>query len=131
MSESPGQINFLFGWIGMMLGIVSGFLIGLRFHEDRWIGGYGSLARRMIRLGHISFFGLGFLNILFALSLERVTMPAALVPIAEIGFVLGAITMPLCCFLTAWKTSFRLLFPIPVLSLAAGVACVITGSFGS
>lgn len=129
MSESPGQINFLFGWIGMMLGIVSGFLIGLRFHEDRWIGGYGSLARRMIRLGHISFFGLGFLNILFALSLERVTMPAVLVPIAEIGFVLGAITMPLCCFLTAWKTPFRWLFPIPVLSLAAGVACMLTSSF--
>ena len=130
MSESPGQINFLCGWIGMMLGIVSGFLIGLRFHEDRWLGGYDSFVRRMIRLGHISFFGLGFLNILFALSLERVTIPAALVPIAEISFMLGAITMPLCCFLTAWKMPFRWLFPIPVLSLAVGVACVIIGSFG-
>jgi hypothetical protein len=84
----------------------------------------------MIRLGHISFFGLGFLNILFALSLERVTIPAALVPIAEISFMLGAITMPLCCFLTAWKMPFRWLFPIPVLGLAVGVACVIIGSFG-
>ncbi len=129
MSGSPGQINLVVGWSGVMFGVVSGFLIGLRFHESRWIGGYGSFTRRMIRLGHISFFGLGFLNILFALSLQRVSMPHALVPVAELGFVLGAITMPLCCFLTAWRTPFRWLFPVPVLSLAVGVACMLMSSF--
>jgi hypothetical protein len=131
MIDTPGQINLFLGWIGIMLGIVSGFLLGLRFHEHRWIGGYGSFARRMIRLGHISFFGLGFVNILFALSLARVTIPAGLLPIAENGFALGAVTMPMCCFLTSWKTSFRWLFPVPILSLAAGVTCTLLGSFAS
>jgi len=130
ITDGPGQVNLVFGWLGLMLGVVSGFLIGLGFHQETWGGGYGSFPRRMIRLGHISFFGLGFLNILFALSLERVTMSAAVLPVAEAAFVIGAITMPLCCFLTAWRTSFRWLFALPVLSLATGVACMLGSSPG-
>ncbi len=31
-----------------------------------WLGDYSSLPRRLMRLGHIAFFGLGILNILMA-----------------------------------------------------------------
>ena len=42
------------------------------------MGGYASLRRRMTRLGHISFFGLGIINVLFALSLIAIPIPLPL-----------------------------------------------------
>ena len=53
-------------WIGMLLGVVSGAIIGVYFTREDWMGGYGSHRRRLTRLGHISFFGLGFVNFFFA-----------------------------------------------------------------
>ena len=58
-------INEVFGWLWIMLGFLSGMVIGLLFHDEQWLGGYASCPRRLIRLGHISFVGLGILNILF------------------------------------------------------------------
>jgi hypothetical protein len=72
----------------------------------------------LLRLGHISFFGLGFSNILFGLTLRVLgTVPG----IAVVLMVASVVTMPICCFLTAWRTHFRVLFPLPVVSAAAGI----------
>lgn len=111
----------------MFLGVISGAVIGLFFHREEWMGGYGSFPRRMLRLGHISFFGLGFLNLMFGLTLKAITLPSAQCEVASIGFLLGAVTMPLCCFLTAWKKLFRHLFPVPVMSVAAGIIPLLIG----
>jgi len=119
--------NLLMGWIGMLAGVVSGSIIGLFFHRDEWLGGYASFPRRMVRLGHISFFGLGFLNILFALTLSLVTLDASLARIASWGLIVGAVTMPLCCSLCAWRKRLWILFPIPVASLLAGVCALLWG----
>jgi len=75
----------------------------------------------MLRLGHISFFGLGFLSLMFGLTLIAIPLPGFHSSIASFGFIVGVITMPLCCFLTAWKKEFRYLFPIPVLSVMLGI----------
>jgi hypothetical protein len=125
METSTGHVNLLAGWAGMLLGVLSGAVIGARFHKPDWAGGYGSFRRRLVRLGHISFFGLGFLNVLFALSAGRLAPGASTTAWAGGALVLGAITMPLCCFLTAWKVPFRWLFPVPVLSVGVGVALVL------
>ena len=119
--------NLLIGWIGMLAGVISGSIIGLFFHRDEWLGGYASFPRRMVRLGHISFFGLGFLNILFALTLSLVPPDASLARIASWGFILGAVTMPLCCYLCAWRKRLWILFPIPVAGLLAGVCAFLWG----
>ena len=49
-------------------------VLGLFFHRENWLGGYASLKRRMYRLGHISFFGLGAVNLLFWLTVK--SLPA-------------------------------------------------------
>ena len=54
--------------MGVLGGIASGAIVGLFFHADEWMGGYSSYRGRLIRLAHISFFGLGFLNLFFGLS---------------------------------------------------------------
>jgi hypothetical protein len=113
------------GWIGMLFGIISGALIGLFFHRDEWLGGYTSFTRRMVRLGHISFFGLGFLNILFALTLSIRVYDEAYALTAVAGLTIGAITMPVCCFLCAWRKKLWLLFPVPVTALLIGTLAIV------
>ena len=53
------NLNLFLGWLWILLGFVSGMALGMFFHRENWLGGYGSFKRRMYRLGHISFFGLG------------------------------------------------------------------------
>ncbi|HMF37455.1 MAG TPA: hypothetical protein VKF17_12475, partial [Isosphaeraceae bacterium] len=62
------DLNLTVAWLAILLGLISGTLLGLFFHREDWLGGYGSWRRRMLRLGHISFFGTGLLNLSFALS---------------------------------------------------------------
>ena len=121
----PIRFNLIVGWVSMAAGAISGAVIGLFFHRDDWMGGYGSLRRRMIRLGHIAFFGIGILNVLFALSLTAVPSPYG--RLGSIGFAIADVTMPTCCFLTAWRPVYRLLFPIPVAAVLVGLSGLIGG----
>ena len=121
------HLHLLVGWGSSLMGVLSGALIGLFFHKDEWFGGYSSFRRRMTRLGHISFFGLGLLNLLFAFSMRLAPLSPSYARVASIGFVLGAISMPICCFLTAWRPYFRYLFPIAVLAVGTGVGLVFVG----
>ncbi|MCA9094000.1 MAG: hypothetical protein KDA68_10965 [Planctomycetaceae bacterium] len=115
------QINILFAWSWILSGLISGSIIGIFFHRQDWLGGYDSWRRRMLRLGHISFLGTGLLNLGYGLSIIVLQVPPE-TPFASLGFMLGAVTMPLVCFLSAWNIRFRHLFFIPVLSLLLATA---------
>ncbi|MCP3668296.1 MAG: hypothetical protein GY696_38380 [Gammaproteobacteria bacterium] len=121
------QLHILVGWGSMVMGAISGAIIGLFFHRDEWAGGYGSFRRRMMRLGHIAFFGIGFMNLMFGLTLQVIALPETHLSIASYGFIVAVIAMPLCCFLSAWHKPFRHLFPIPVLGVLAGVVPIVLG----
>jgi hypothetical protein len=115
------EINLQVAWLAILLGLLTGTALGLFFHDENWMGGYGSWRRRMVRLGHIAFFGTGLLNLVFILSLEHFGLGAP-PPVASMGFLIGALTMPTVCFLSAWRDSFRRLFFIPVASLILATA---------
>ena len=119
--------NLLASWIGMLGGILSGIVMGLYFHDEAWMGGYSTFPRRLIRLGHIAFFGLGFLNFAFAFTARVVPITGFLLRLASWSLIVGLITMPLCCFLTAWRKALRRLFPIPVASVLVGIAAILAG----
>jgi hypothetical protein len=121
------QLHIYIGWGSMIMGALSGAVIGLFFHRDEWAGGYASFRRRMLRLGHIAFFGLGFLNLMFGLTIQSITLPETHLGIASSGFMLGVVAMPLCCFLSAWRKPFRHLFPIPVLAVMTGIVPIVMG----
>lgn len=118
------EINLYAAWIGMLLGGIFGAIQGLFFHKEKWLGGYGSWIRRMTRLGHISFFGIAFINMAFVGTAkfldidQQVSFPSAL-------FIIGAIGMPLICYLSAFKKGFRHLFFIPALSIIAGIMSLV------
>lgn len=113
--------NLHAAWIGFLLGSLSGLLTGLFFHREEWLGGYGSWRRRMIRLAHIAFFGIGILNLSFALTVRALGMDGRLgLPSALL--LIGAATMPLVCYLSAFRIGFRQLFAVPALSVTIGIA---------
>jgi len=122
MNSNP---NLFFAWLWILLGFVSGLGLGLFFHRENWLGGYGSLPRRMYRLAHISFFGLGAVNLLFWLTWQRISLMESSAPAATVAswaFILGGVTMPLGCVVMAHFPKARLLFAVPVVSLLLGGA---------
>lgn len=94
----------------------------MKFHQDDWQGGYASFKRRMYRLAHISFFGLGTINFIFYSIATTEHFTGATVGIASWGFALGAITMPVCCYLMANNKRLTGIFAVPVLSLVTAAS---------
>ena len=119
--------NMVAGWSGMLLGLFAGASIGLFFHQESFAGGYASFRRRLMRLGHVAFFGLGILNVLYALTLKLSGVELRYPVIASASLVAAAALMPLVCFLSAWKMPFRHLFAIPVVCVAVSLALLIEG----
>lgn len=113
------HVNLVMAWAWILGGFVSGMCLGLGFHRDGWLGGYGSFRRRLYRLAHISFFGLGSVNLLFYLTFREAQPSAALIA-ASRCMILGALTMPVCCVLLAHAPRGHLMFSIPVTSLVVG-----------
>jgi hypothetical protein len=135
MNIAAPQINLLAAWLGILLGFVSGMVMGMFFHREDWLGGYASHKRRLYRLGHISFFGLGAVNLFFWLMVKghpeaEISVPVGLtfvnldgcifeniLTLASHLFVIGAVTMPLCCVLMAHWPKLHLAFAVPVIGL--------------
>jgi hypothetical protein len=119
-------LNLWTGWVGILAGMLSGAALGLFFHDERWLGGYHSWPRRVLRLGHISFFGVAFLNIAFAATLHVAgDIPGART--ASWLLVSGAVLMPAVCFLAAWRKPLRHLFFLPAASLIGAVFALLYG----
>ena len=114
-------INLYAAWIGLLLGSLSGVISGLFFHNESWLGGYATWPRRLIRLGHISLFGLAFINLAFFLTAQVLDIESGLISSAIFLFI-GAATMPTVCYLAAFRKPFRHLFFVPVLSVTLGIA---------
>src|SRR5438093_781289 len=62
------QANWIFGWSMILSGLLVGAGLGLFFHHENFLGGYASLRRRLLRLGHIALIALGALNVLYSYS---------------------------------------------------------------
>ncbi len=116
----PHTLNWTAGWFLVLAGIVAGALLGLGFHRPDFLGGYDSFRRRLLRLGHIALMALGIVNVVFGLSPwpEPGSLAAA---VAGPAFLTAGITMPLVCFLAAWREKFRHLFFIPVIAFTTAV----------
>ncbi len=120
MNATLLHANLALAWLWIVLGFVSGMVLGMFFHDENWLGGYASHKRRMYRLGHISFFGLGTVNLFFWLTVKNLPALGALASTASVALMIGALTMPLCCAIMAHFPKAHLVFTVPVLSLISG-----------
>lgn len=114
--DSSG-LNLWFGWLWILLGFISGTALGIFFADEKWLGGYGSFKRRMYRLGHISFFGLGTVNLLFWGTMRFLPAMGHLTQVASTAFIIGGATMPICCLAVAHFPKTHGLFAVPVVAL--------------
>jgi len=112
--------NLILAWLWILLGFTSGMVLGMFFHGEHWLGGYAGFKRRMYRLGHISFFGLGAVNLLFCLTVQSFSLAGPPIHIASLAFIVGAIAMPVCCAVMAHFPKAHMIFAVPVVSLIAG-----------
>jgi hypothetical protein len=129
VNANPFTVNLIAAWLGILLGFLSGMVLGMFFHDEKWLGGYASLKRRMYRLGHISFFGLGAANFFFYFTAQQFNPGDQWAALASNAFLLGAITMPICCVIMAHFPKAHLIFSVPVVSLMLGATLTVFGLF--
>jgi len=114
------------GWTLILLGLASGAALGIFFDREDFLGGYASLRRRLVRLGHVALVALGMLNVLVA-SFPAPGLDGGLALASSAALLSGAALMPLACFLAAWRPALKPLFALPVLLLATSVALLLGG----
>ncbi|VGO18406.1 hypothetical protein [Pontiella sulfatireligans] len=122
------MLNITAAWMGFALGCISGAVPGLFFHKQDWLGGYTSWPRRLIRLAHISFFGIGFLNLGFGLTSLVLGISS---PTASVLMLVGAAAMPTVCYASAFHPAFRHLFFIPAGSVLLSIGLFIISVDGA
>lgn len=120
-------INELFGWFWIGMGMTVGVWMGMRFRDEQWLGGYGSWARRMVRLGHIAMIALGMINVLYGLSWRAAGFGGLLDSAAAFLWIVGAVLMPLVCFASARYRRAAGLFALPVVVLLLAVTLTWVG----
>ena len=115
------MINIYAALAGFLAGAIAGAVSGMFFHDENFLGGYPSWKRRLVRLGHISFFGLGLINLSLALAARSLGIESELTA-ASVLLLVAIITMPTACYLAAFRKSLRQLFAVPVLSAIVGIS---------
>ena len=131
-ATQPGRSNRVIGWLSLVLGAGTGLVLGLWSFNGpapvpEWLGGYDELSRRLARLGHIAFFGLGIINILVARELSRLALGPALVRAASITMNFGNVFLPTTLFLAAVFHPCKYLMPAPATSVFCALAIVAYG----
>ena len=116
------QWNMFAGWAGMFFGLISGSVIGLFFHQADFAGGYGAFRRRLLRLGHIAFFGLGLINLAVAGHCGRLNFSPTARRRALALINLGNIGLPPLLLAATWQPALLYLMPAPVLCVFAALA---------
>ena len=93
------------------------------------IGGYGELARRFLRLGHIAFFGLGLINLSIAGHSGRLNFSPTARRRALTLINLGNIGLPPLLLAAAWQPVLLYVMPVPVLCVFAALALTATAAW--
>ena len=123
----PGQLNIIFGWVWMCFGFIAGMVMGLWAERDNWLGGYGSLTRRYLRLAHIAFIALSIINILYGKELASVILSDTLKNLGSYLMLFGAVGIPLVCVFAAFWRKTKYLLPLPASALLTGTIILIIG----
>ena len=127
--KAPERINLYSAWIGILLGFITGIIQGSYFADPDWLGGYGSWTRRLLRLGHISLIGLALINLAFVFSVFYLGLRGKRVSVSSRLFLAGQITMPVVCYVSAFRAELVYLFSVPVLCLLAAALIFLWAGF--
>jgi hypothetical protein len=120
--DSEFSRNRVVGWTSLAAGVGVGLVMGLwsfdgPLQPPAWIGEYTDTSRRLVRLGHIAFLGLGFIDILIERELVRSALGRAGRAIASWSMVIGNVLLPIALFGAAAYRPLKYLMVIPATSV--------------
>jgi hypothetical protein len=102
-------MNRSVGWWSLAAGVLSGLVLGLWSFDGplpvpAFLGEYGDTSRRLARLGHIAFIGLGLINLLIDRELTASALGAASRRLASVAMNAGNVLLPPTLFAAAaWR----------------------------
>lgn len=126
------KLNRTVAWVSLVFGAISGLVLGLwsfggPMEVPAWLGDYGDVSRRLARLGHISFFGLGILNLLLVRELPRCALREQAKRTASIAMNFGNVFLPLTLFAAAVYHPMKYAMGLPSSSAALALAITAYG----
>lgn len=126
------KLNRTIAWVSLVLGAISGLVFGLwsfggPMKVPAWLGDYDALSRRLARLCHISFFGLGILNLLLVRELPRCALREQAKRTASIAMNFGNVFLPLTLFAAAVYHPMKYAMGLPSMSVALALAITAYG----
>ncbi len=131
MPQMPS--NRAVAWSSLALGAATGLILGLWSFDGpmpvpEWLGEYGDTNRRLARLGHIAFFGLGILNLLLARELPGLRLGAGGKRVAAVAMNFGNVFLPLTLFAAAAYRPLKYLMPLPALAVTVAMTIAAWGA---
>ncbi len=122
---TPGEINILFGWVWMCVGFIFGMTLGMWAEGEKWLGGYASITRRYLRLGHVAFIALSIINILYGTQLGSEGLTPYVGSIGSPLMIFGAAGVPLTCLSAAFFRKAKYFLPLPAMALLIGTVILL------
>ena len=134
MKLKSSEWNRRIGWTSAALGGITGLILGLwsfdgPFPVPAFLGDYDDTSRRLARLGHIAFFGLGILNLLAAAQLERNCLAKGSARTASLLMNFGNIFLPLTLFAASVYQPCKYLMSIPAMAVTITMCLFAYGSW--
>jgi hypothetical protein len=126
-------MNRSIAWTSMAVGVATGLVMGLWSFDGplpvpAWLGDYGDTPRRLARLGHIAFLGLGILNLLLTHELPQSALGATGKTIAATSMNIGNVGLPLGLFAAAVWASAKYALPIPATAVFVSLTLMAWGA---
>jgi hypothetical protein len=124
-----GEANVIFGWIWICIGFIFGMTLGLWAEGEKWLGGYASVTRRYLRLGHVAFIALPIINILYGKELPLVDLGNTMKYFGSYLMIFGAVGVPITCLSAAFIRKARYFLPLPASAILIGTIILVIGLF--
>lgn len=124
----------LIGLTSLLLGAVSGGILGLWSFDGpvrppELLQDYTAVGRRLMRLGHIAFFGLGILNLVLARELSVLRLSPISRRVLALAMIGGNVLMPAGLFVAALYPAFKFFLPVPSIAVVLGLGIAAWGGW--
>lgn len=124
----------LVGFISLAFGALSGMVLGLwsfdgPVPEPGMLGEYASTSRRLVRLGHIAFFGIGILNLLIARELAWFGVGPKIVRLIALTMNAGNVLLPTGLVAAGLFAPLKYFLPLPAISVSLALSLTAYGAW--
>ena len=124
----------LVGFTSLALGAFSGMVLGLWSFDGPMpvpgaLGEYASASRRLVRLGHIAFFGIGILNILTARELAGFGVGPRIALLTARAMNAGNLLLPAGLIAAGLYAPLKYFLPLPATSVSVALCLAAYGAW--